>query len=374
MELPSYFSDFLKEIRPTKNHIDDYKTGHKTLRARLLADESLSRIIVNTFLQGSYRRATAIRPKGDKRADVDIVVVTKLSEDEYTPDQAMEIFVPFLDEFYKDKYEFQGRSIGISLSYVDLDLVITSAPSEAEIGVFKSQSVLSENTPEEADDWRLSPSWVALENRTTKQAYALLDASRKEAEWKLSPLHIPDREAQRWQRTHPIEQMRWTWQKNRNCNGHYVNVVKAIKWSRRINHSTPKYPKGYPLEHIIGVCCPDGIKSIAEGVTQTLENIEANYQAYALVEVTPNLPDHGVPEHNVFHRITGGDFAAFHNQICDAAKIARKALDEKDLYESAELWRELFGDKFPEAPPNDTKKGGYTPRIQVTTPVGGRFA
>jgi tRNA nucleotidyltransferase (CCA-adding enzyme) len=132
MELPSYFKDFLKEIRPTPDQIDDYKSGHKTLRDRLGKDAKLSPILVSDFLQGSYRRATAVRPKGGKRADVDVIVVTKLSKDEYSPGAAMKLFVPFLDEHYKGKYHFQDRSIAIELSYVDIDLVITAAPSESE--------------------------------------------------------------------------------------------------------------------------------------------------------------------------------------------------------------------------------------------------
>lgn len=62
MELPSYFDEFLVKIRLTETQADDCKTGHKTLRRRLLQDADLAPIIVSTFLQGSYRRATAIRP------------------------------------------------------------------------------------------------------------------------------------------------------------------------------------------------------------------------------------------------------------------------------------------------------------------------
>jgi len=74
--------------------------------------------LVSDFLQGSYRRYTAVRPKDGKRADVDIVVVTNLDEQKHTPQQAMNLFKPFLDQHYTAKWHFQGRSIGIELSYV----------------------------------------------------------------------------------------------------------------------------------------------------------------------------------------------------------------------------------------------------------------
>src|SRR5713226_8127060 len=162
-EMNSSFKTFLTDIRPTANQFDDMRTGYKTLRSRLLDDETLSSIIVSTFLQGSFRRATAVRPKGDKRADVDLVVVTKLKREEYAPQAAMDLFVPFLDKHYEGKWEFQGRSIGIGLS--PLDLVITSAPSEAETLALKSASVTSIDTPEEVDDWRLVPSYVSFAER-----------------------------------------------------------------------------------------------------------------------------------------------------------------------------------------------------------------
>lgn len=380
MELPTYFADFLKEIRPTKDQRDDLKRGHRTLRQRLEQDETLASIIISTFLQGSYRRATAVRPKSGKRSDVDIIVVAKLSKEEYNPEEALQLFVPFLNGYYKDKYEIQGRSIGITLTYVDLDLVVTSAPSESEIGLLQSASVTTENTPEDVDDWRLVKSWIPLEERAAWNARFLLEAATKEAEWKLSPLYIPDREAECWEPTHPLEQIRWTWEKNRQCNGHYVNVVKAIKWWRRVNHSEPKYPKGYPVEHLIGQCCPDGITSVAEGVTKTLETIAEKYKDEASQKEAPELKDHGV-EHNVFARVSGEDFATFHSQVCEAAEIARRAFDANEITESVDAWQELFGSKFPAAPSNEKTeqqnhqiKGGYTPREDVSIIGGGRFA
>ncbi len=77
---------------------------------------------------------------------------------------------------------------------------------------------------------------------------------------------IMNREAEKWDKTHPLEQIRWTAEKNRNCNTHYVNVVKALKWWRKTQYPDMKHPKSYPLEHFIGDCCPDGITSVAEGV------------------------------------------------------------------------------------------------------------
>lgn len=385
MELPSYFKDFLAEIRLQQEHRDDLKQGHKELRERLKADEKLSPLIVNTFLQGSYRRSTAVRPVKEKRTDVDVVVVTKIDESE-TPERAMAEFTPFLEEHYKDRWEPQGRSVGIELDSVELDLVITSAPSEADQEALKSPSVGGDEELEEAPDLRFVSAWVApSERRSAAFTEVMLKRAQEEEEWRLAPLKIPDRDVARWDPTHPLEQIKWTRNKNAACGCHYINVVKAIKWWHRNSDKVPKYPKGYPLEHLVGVCCPDGIGSVAAGVTLTLEAVVNNYAGHYRDRRVPEFPDHGVPEHNVWHRITPEDFVGFYDQVALAAAIARRALDAANVRASALAWIELFGDAFPEPPEggddsggNDPssseRKGGFTPPAGRAEPRGGRYA
>jgi len=374
MECKTDFEEFLSDIRPTKSQKEDLKTGHKTLRGRLADDKELSQIIVSDFLQGSYRRFTAVRPKGDKRADVDIIVVTKLHEGEYTPHAAMEVFRPFLDKHYKGKWHFQGRSIGIELSYVDLDLVITAAPSEAEQGILKSAAVRSTADIDEAPDWRLNDLWLDPEDRRYRtDAREILKAAEAKAEWKAIPLRIPDRDAKEWGDTNPLEQIRWTVAKNKATNRHFVNVVKAIKWWRLEQLSTLRYPKGFPLERMVGDCCPDGITSVAEGVVTTLETMVDRYR-----NGKPTLADYGVSHHDVLARISAADFSTFYDGTKSAASIARRAVGAVTRSDACKAWRELFGDKFPKY--EDDKGGGknggggFKQPSEPAIPGSGRFA
>jgi hypothetical protein len=374
MQLRTEFEEFLTAIRPTKNQKDDLIKGHSTLRSRLADDETIKKIRVSDFLQGSYRRATAVRPNDDKRADVDVVVVTKLSEAECTPARAMDVFKPFLDKYYKGKWRQQGRSFGIELTYVELDLVITSAPSEAEEGLLGSDAVTADDDLEEARDWRLNEKWVALSRRELFGMQHLLAAAATAPEWKTKPLRIPDRDANKWEDTHPLEQIRWTRDKNAQTNKHFVNVVKAIKWWRLENYSEPAHPKGFPLERLVGDCCPDGIASVADGITETLEQIVSKYKVQALAGLKPVLPDYGVPGHDVFKRITAADFKKFYDQAVEGAKIARDALDSSDRAESANLWRKLLGTKFPKPPEGGSKGTAYTSPSGPANPDSSRFA
>lgn len=372
MKMQGSFSSFLTEIRPTRSQIDDYKTGHRVLRERLSSYDDLKAVVLATFLQGSYRRCTAVRPVGDKRADVDIVVVTNIDAGGCTPDDAIGMFVPFVDKYYEGKHSLAGRSIQIELGYVDLDLVVTAAPQNVDSAGYALLGKAMDECWDDPEVWEQS--YV-----TDSPLSEMLRTAGLAEDWRPQPLLIPNRDAGDWTPTHPLEQIRWTVAKNAACNGHYINCVKALKWWRRVNHPEPAYPKGYPLEHMIGDACPDAVGSVAESVTLTLEAIAAAY-ASDVPGGVPYLPDRGVPEHNVLARITPEEFAAFHGQVAEAAEIAREALDSDDVAVSASLWRSLFGSKFPEQPQTSKSSaadhccGQYTHRRAVSEVDGGRFA
>ena len=343
MELNDKLNELLGKIRPTDAQRKNLQDAHIRLRDRLMADEQLKPLIVDTFLQGSYRRHTAIRPDGD-RSDVDIVVVTRLAREDFpNPERAMDILIPFLNEYYPGKWKKKGRAIGIELSKVKMDVVIASAPSQVE------EDALLQVLRQE---WNEGGYWG--------------DGN----EWKTEPLWIPDREARNWQRTHPREQIRWTQEKNGLTNGHYVNVVKLVKWWWKTNHPEQDHPRSYPLEHIVGECCPDGVTSLAEAFTLTMEEFARRYKGYADLGQVPNLWDRGVPEQNVIKRLTPQDFGSFHSKVGNAASIARKALSSQDPGESASLWRSIFGSLLAVSATNR----GFTPQEAPGLIKGRRFA
>jgi hypothetical protein len=370
MELPTYFTDYLRNIRPTDKQQDTMRDSHAELRARLESDETLMSIVLGTFIQGSYRRHTGIRGTSDHRCDVDLVVVTSLPKTQFTAAHTLEIFIPFLERYYTGRYEAQDRSWCITIdSEVKLDLVPTAEPDDSVLTLMKTGALDSLALPRTKHS--MSPD---LEREGLDRV--ILEAAAKEAGWDTGePLWIPDRDRLIWERTHPIFQIKWTAEMNQACNGHFGNVVKAVKWWKRFQQPAPKYPKGYPLEHLIGECCPRGIKSVAEGLARTLEEVRDRYAEHAEQRVTPLIADRALPENDVFHRVTGDDFAGFHARVADAASLARAALDEEELARSATMWRELLGEPFPDPPTEIESSGGFTPRRAVSTPKSkGRFA
>lgn len=360
-EIPSYFGDFLEAIRLPPELRTECEDAHKDLRAKLHTDRLLSPIIISTFLQGSYRRHTGVRPltEGD-HVDVDVVVVTNVPIE--TPPKVVieQLFRPFLDRHYPKHWEPNDRSIKITPTggHATIDLVPTSAPSEIEQQIFR-----------EADPG------FQIEARGDLERQPLVPAEFREAikkitgneQWQREPLMIPSRDLERWVPTHPLAQIYWTDEKGGRTNGHYINVVKAGKWWRK-RHADGEYPKGYPLEHVMGVNCPDEIESVAEGLTRTLESICNDYRVEAASGQVPYLRDHGVDQ-NVFHRITPEQFATFWHLVDRAAVQAREALNAQTVAESAGLWRDLLGPEFPEP-----KEGGFVPPVTpATIRSGGRF-
>lgn len=359
--LPSLFEQFLSDIRPTEKNKQDYKDGHETLRERLRENDAVSKYYVGDFLQGSYRRWTAVKPIGDEKSDVDIILVTNLDKNDHSPAEAMENCEPFLEEHYSGQWERKHRAYQIDEESVELDLVLTAAPSEAmqdAIGPDSSIGSLSVD--------------AALDIGETEELLQGLgfEPGTKSDEWKVDPLDIPDRELEIWEETHPLYTIAWTIDKNDRTNKHYVNVVKTIKWWRRTQVSEPERPKGYPLEHIVGWCCPDDIGSVAEGVTLTFEDIAQRYAAHAQNEETPFLGARGLPDNNVLARIDGEVFAAFHNNVVEAAELARQALDEEDPSTSRDLWHSLLGDEFPPYGSDDDDSHGEGQSAQFRSSSG----
>lgn len=359
--VPTYFSDFISNIRLPDELRTELQNAHKELRERLNSDPITSDLMVDSFLQGSYARATCIKPEASGKVDVDVIAVTNINHQLTKPSEAFDQVMPFVEKYY-DNFQQQKRSIGISLPKVDIDLVITAAPSEEVIQELRSANLSCAFTIEDLN----------IRHAPAYRADSLYDFFRSDGamkKWRSEPLLIPDSEDDQWHKTHPLEQIRWTRDKNKNCNGHYVNVVKAVKWWKRVNLPDLKHPKSYPLEHFVGQCCPDGITSVAEGITLAFEKIVQSYPT------KPFLPDHGVPEHDVFESLTEEAYQAFYCAVKKFAPIARAAFNSSDIGESVKLWQSFFGncDEFPEYH-GPSVSNGFTPRTQKAESIPtGRF-
>ena len=143
-------------------------------------------------------------------------------------------------------------------------------------------------------------------------------------------------------------------------------MVKLVKgwWQNR--HPEQKHPRGYPLEHIVGDCCPDGVTTLAAAFAKTLENIKSRYGPIGAWQSS----DRGVPEQNVLKRINDLDRQNFHSKVAAAAPKARQAIQSTDEAKAAGLWQEVCGSRYPVR----RSQRGFTPREQPGQVKDGRFA
>ena len=338
MKLPNYFKDFLTNISLTPNQISRIKTTHETLRKRLKDDEELSEMIIDTFLQGSYKRYTAISPKNGEKSDVDIVVVMDFDKDEIEPNEVFDLFEDFLDEYYEDKYKFNNKSIRITLSDVDVDLVITIPYNNSNNF---DKDFFNKSIKEFQDE--------NIDSEDIEKGY----------------LYLPNVKENTWIKINPTAQIINTTSKNQRANGWYIKVVKSIKWWQRFN-----YPdlgvKSYPLERLIFDCCPEDIRCVADGVYLTFEKM-------AVYNQKPCIYDFAL-ETDVFENITDDEYDEFYSKVCEAAEISKQARFEKDADESIRLWKKLFGNKFDDSDNNEDNNSGFTKPSKKASVPSGRFA
>lgn len=380
MKLNTEFAEFNNNIILTDEEDDKLKNAYQNLQKNLKEYEKESdfkELIIGDFVQGSYQRKTCLKQQEGKLPDIDVIIITKMDEGEFDPAKlAQDKFIPFVEKYYSGEYEQQGRSIGVTLKKlgVDLDIVITSNPKEAETGFVDEELFNSMGNSKNWDQEILEKSMPGIMKMAhLGRADSLLSEDIQLSEVKnVDPLRIPDKDANQWQDTNPMAQILWAMKKNKICNYRYLPVVRAVKWLRSSFGDFPKYPKGYPLEHIIGDNCPNDFSSVAEGVKSTLENIVNNYKPYYESRTVPNLRDRGVDE-NVLSRQTSEDFNKFYECIREAYQIAVKAIESDDAHESSVLWRKLFGEEFPLIEP-DGDEGWKKPESSVKADTPRRFA
>lgn len=99
-----------------------------------------------------------------------------------------------------------------------------------------------------------------------------------------------------------------------------------------------------------------------------MTEIARRYGASAAHNGVPVSYDRGV-EQNVLERLKPHDFEQFCRKAAAASEIARNALHSKSESESANLWQQIFGNRYRILP----SQQGFSPRSQPGRIKDGRF-
>lgn len=295
------FNEFLRDIEPSPTTKSNASAAHLELREYLKNDEEFSLYHEGDFLSGSYKRDTAIRPKkkGDQidRPDVDIVVITNHNSSD-DPEEVVDLLYRTL----KKKYSVirrQTRSVGIGYYKADMDVVPVIPYGSMYL--------------------------------------------------------IPDRKLKSWIPTNPPGHTDWTIEMNKKSGGRFKPLVKLMKWWRRQNPTQNKKPKGFVIEVFTAESMDLNEEYYGELFVKTLESIVEKYKTYVILQMVPPIPDPAVPGNSVTDGMSVDAFISFYNKVKTHAELGRRALNETDPEKATELWRQIFGDRFPKTEPSKSE-------------------
>ncbi len=310
------FEDLLKDIEPSTTTVNTCSSAHNTLRTALAEHEGFSEVHVETFLSGSYRRDTAIRPQLIdgvlQRPDVDVIAVTNHTEEDEPQSVLDALNKALADSGYKN-LKVNRRSIAVTLAGVDMDVVPVIEDGDAYL--------------------------------------------------------IPDNQLEKWLNTNPPAHTQWTIDVNKAAGGRFKPLVKLTKWWRRVHLSDLKRPKGFILECLVAKHMNYFQANYEILFVELLEAIRDAYGLDVLLGAVPHIEDPGVPGSNVFSNVTAEEFKTFYNKIKVQAELARKAKNETDDVEALKLWRQVLGQRFPAS--TATKKSENSSTNSLLRPVAG---
>ncbi len=292
------FTDFLRDIEPSATTKSNASTAHTRLRSLLQTDEGFRNVHRHTFLSGSYKRETAIRPRikagNADRPDVDIIVVTTHNTWD-DPESVMDAIHAVLTRHYTPANR-QARSVGVESALADMDVVPLIDPNDT------------------------------------------------------GEYHIADRLQRQWLRTNPPGHTAWTTRVNAATGNRFKPLVKLFKWWRRGNKTVAKRPKGFVLEVLAAENMSATESHYGELFVGMLESIVTRYAFDISISNVPALEDPSMPGNNILGGLSFAAFEGFYNKIKTHAVIGRAALNLDDQDKATEKWRVLFGERFPKPP------------------------
>jgi hypothetical protein len=317
----SAFEKFLRDIEPSPTTKSGASSAHAALRDHLAASEVLEDRHVRTFLSGSYRRDTAIRPRvvnGKlERPDIDVIMVV-----EYTTE------------------DDPGTVLG------DLHAALTTGP-----GGYPNTRRQSRSVPVET-------------------AQAIMDSVPLIAPFgDGGSLFIPDKKLETWLETNPPAHTEWTTGINKRSGGRFKPLVKMMKWWRRENPTISKHPKGFVIECLVAEDLASQSNHYGEMFLSVLDGLLEKYEAFADLETVPFISDPAVPGNPILGGVSGSAFKGFINKAEGHVETVRKALAEEDGAVATRLWRAVFGPRFPEVTSTGQgARGGMIPVPPVQFP------
>lgn len=293
MATQTCFDSFLSNIEPSSSTVSYISSIQSNLRNYLKNHKDYKKVHVDTFLSGSYAKHTSIRPvSGDKKRDVDIIVVTSYSADTNSSDVLTELKDVLAQKNEYSNAEIQHHSVSIEMSNISVDVV------------------------------------PVIANENDDQLY-----------------YIGDSDLGTWTLTDPKGHKTWSTEINKLNHNKYKPLVKILKWWRRENcPQNIKYPKGITLEKIIADNLADSSLCTEDFLIGTMQNIVSTYKEdYCDKHIIPVIadPSEKITDNNLLSDYPVDDFTAFITNISKHLDMLNSDGTSNDT------WRTILGTQFP---------------------------
>lgn len=310
----------LSSIRPGRAEVAAWTEGARdvigVLSKKMRPSNSLR--CRGALLSGSLIRGTTLRPSGLELPDVDVLLLTDV-EFEHSPNRVLAWLLTVLSDRYGADNVSLGRSVKVRLFDSVIDVLVGAISAEAATRMAHGERPAAEGHE--------------LELNTALDFSALRT---------LEPIHIPARCGTSWVPATPFSRMHWLIMKTAEHGPRFVELVLLIKWWRRFRAGAHVHPKGYAIEHLVALACPERLTSLPDAFVETLETMWCRYKGGIDSGVVPHLPDISLPEHSVLDRVGPHIWASFVRDLGDSATKARRALGAESVT-AQRIWQELFG-------------------------------
>ncbi|RMG23376.1 MAG: nucleotidyltransferase, partial [Methanobacteriota archaeon] len=249
-----------------------------------------------TFLQGSYRTGTSVRPRNGQEFDVDVIVALSLEDENgsrMSPSEAIDMLYNILKSIsiYQDRVQRKTRCVRIDYAG-DFHMDVVPAHYDESTGT----------------------------------------------------LYVPDRKADKWSETNPKGYIQWCSERNDEFNGKFTRVVKFLKWWRNRVFGKDCAVKSIILTTLIGKNFSSDCSTDADALLGTVSNLHDFLQWHSSV---PCIPNPSLSTENLARDWKQEHYETFKNRVAALLKKIEDAYEEEDLEKSVEKWREIFGDEFP---------------------------
>jgi SMODS domain-containing protein len=306
------FAVFLRNISPPETQIEAAERSNNALREFLRNDSYFGRLVLDSFLNGSYARKTTVQPI----KDVDIIVVVGPEWLRSEPEAAMESLRSKLSQRYDSRRSRRRRrAVRITLNDIQLDVVLAVARDGLE-----------------------------------------------------QPLRIPDRQAEKWIVTHPKRQLQLIRSLAGATKWNYSRLVRLLKAWAWVRVAAPDRPRSFVLEcavyHLLSVRPKDFVGEIDESFATLLRQLRSwdfGRSRWPRWDDDPTVADPALPDVNVAE---GWDeYCA--DRFREKVDVGLNRLEniERSRWDETEVghWGALFGGVFP-APSTVARYVGATAR------------